>query len=181
MYRNSESSYGVVAKLLHWLIALLILGLLGVGWVMEDIDPQALRFQVYGVHKALGIAVLFLGALRLIWHAYTPPPAAIPSQKPWEHMLAKGIHVVFYAAAVLMPLSGWALSSAAGYPVSWFGLFELPMIVTKDESAKDFFGETHEILGVIIAVCVALHVAGALKHHVIDKDLTLKRMLPFGR
>lgn len=157
-----------------------MISLIGVGWVMTDLDPTPFKFSVYGVHKAIGISVLFLAALRLIWRIYSPPPVLVPTHRIWEMRLAQIIHFFFYGAMILMPLSGWAMSSAANFPVSWFGFFTLPFLVPPDPKQVDFYKEIHEVLGAIIAISIGLHVAGAMKHHFKDRDHTLIRMMPYS-
>ena len=179
MLKNTPDSYGCMAKALHWVIGLMVIVLLGVGLYMSDLDPSPFKFQLYGMHKAFGATVLGLMLFRLFWRAaVSPAPSPMPTHAPWEKALSRGVHYAFYTALIAMPLSGWALSSAAGHPVSVFGLFSLPDLVGKDEELAEAMGETHEILGNLIIALIVLHVAGALKHHLVDKDGTLRRMLP---
>lgn len=179
MIKNTSESYGCMAKGLHWGIGLMVIALLAVGLYMSDLDPSPFKFQLYGMHKAFGVVVLGLMLLRLFWRAVvSPAPGAVPTHAPWERYLARGVHYAFYAALIAMPLSGWALSSAAGHPVNLFGLVSLPALVGKNEGLAEAMGEAHEILGNLIIALIVLHVAGTLKHHVIDRDGTLRRMLP---
>ena len=160
----------------HWSIALLILGLLAVGFYMVGMEPAPFKYKIYGWHKALGITVIALAVLRIIWTLRTQKPKPLSTHKNWEKGLSKTIHIVLYLAMIGMPMSGWIMSSAGGYPVSFFGLFEVPSIVEKNKELGALANQIHEILGYVLIVCAGLHVVGALKHHVIDKDETLRRM-----
>lgn len=175
---NTDSEYGTAAKALHWTIALLVIGLLVMGLTMDGLPTGPGKLEVYNLHKSLGVTVLVLMALRLGWRVSQIQPAPMAGHRQWERALARAVHYFLYAALLLMPLSGWMMSSAAGRPVSFFGLFTLPDLVPKDRDLRGFFGEVHEFLGWSIMSALALHVAGALKHHVIDRDGTLRRMLP---
>lgn len=176
--KNTTETYGLLTKIFHWLMAVLIIGMLVVGFIMEDIEPLTTRFQVYGLHKSTGILILMLVALRFSWHRVSKKPALLPTLKWWEAKLAHLIHGALYLGMVGMPLSGWLLSSAAGRPVSVYGLLTLPDLVAPNEKLRDIFGEIHEITAFALIGAVALHAAAAFKHHVIDKDGTLRRMLP---
>lgn len=176
--KNTVDSYGCLAQGFHWVIAILIVCLLGVGLYMADLDPAPFKFQLYGLHKAFGIVVLGLAALRLVWRLVNIVPASLPHHKAWERILARSAHYALYALMFAMPLSGWAMSSAGGHAVSLFGLFELPPLVAKDPEFGKEMAELHETLAWTLIGVIGLHVAGALKHHFIDKDETLRRMLP---
>lgn len=177
MIRNTETHYGLVSKALHWLIALGVIGLLVMGIFMEEIADKPLRFQVYGIHKALGITLLALMVLRLVWKLmHWGLPTHNPNHKPWEQKLAAAVHWAFYGLLIAMPLSGWLMTGAAGSTLSWFGFFNIPNLVEADKDMRHFYGEVHEIIANLIWLFLALHVGGAVKHAVIDKDGTLRRM-----
>lgn len=178
--RNSNIQYGAVSKAIHWLMGLTIIGLLAVGLYMEGLDASPLKFQIYGLHKAIGIAVLAVFFVRVFWRFTNIVPDSLPSHRAWEKFLAHSVHVFLYVAMIGMPLSGWMMSSAAGYPVEFFGLFTLPHIVPESESLGDLMREIHALLGCALMAALGLHIAGALKHHFIDKDNTLRRMIPDG-
>lgn len=169
-------NYNTVSRIFHWSVALLILGLLIVGFFMEGMNPEPLKFKIYGWHKALGMVVIGLGVARIIWKHASQSPNSLSTHKKWEKMLSKTIHIVLYILIIAMPLSGWIMSSAGGYPVSFFGLFEFPNIVEKNKELGRIANQVHGILAYALVGCVGLHVVGAIKHHVIDKDVTLNRM-----
>lgn len=173
---NSENRYGGVSRGLHWLMALIILCLLGVGFYMGEMALSPLKLQVYTLHKSFGMIVLGLGVIRLIWRVAKPVPAHLPSHASWEVFLAKTIHAVFYCSFLVMPLSGWAMSSAAEYSNSFFWLFEFPPLTGKNEQVFELMEAVHEVSAFILLTGIGLHIAGALKHWLIDRDETLGRM-----
>lgn len=174
---TTNDRYTPVAVALHWLIALLVVGLWIVGATMEDY-PDSIKWTAYGLHKATGILVLTLTLVRLAWRATHRPPALPKSLPKWQKTASALTHYGLYALLVLMPLSGWAFSSAAGYPVSVYGLFTLPNLVEKDKELTEFFYETHELLANGLLLFVAVHTVAALVHHYYHKDNVLRRMLP---
>lgn len=172
---NSDDQYGLIAKFFHWAIAYLILGLIPVGLGMGLIPDSPLKFEVYGMHKSFGLLVFFLGLSRLLWRFITPAPDHLETHKPWERKLASAAHFWLYVCIIGMPLSGWLMSSAGEFPVPFFGI-QMPHLIGKDEGLGNLFYEIHEILAYTLLIILGLHIAGALKHHVLDKDETLKRM-----
>ncbi|TAL26850.1 MAG: cytochrome b [Alphaproteobacteria bacterium] len=179
-FRNTKERFGAVTKTFHWTIALFIACLICLGIYLEDYATTPEKIRLFPVHKEFGICVLMLATARVLWHLYSRPPGSLASLKAWETWGARIAHALLYLAMFVMPLSGWLLSSAAGKSVSFFGLFMLPDLVAKSEELKEFFEEVHGIAGWSLIPLIALHAAGALKHHFIDKDITLRRMLPFG-
>ena len=172
---NTEDKYGLVAKAFHWVIAVIIIGLLPMGLFMADMENSPLKFEIFALHKSFGLLVFFLGLGRIVWRFVSPPPDHLETHEHWEVTLASAAHFWLYVCIVGMPLSGWLMSNAAEFPVPFFGL-QMPHLIGKDESLMGLFGETHEILAYTLLFVLGLHVAGALKHHVIDKDETLQRM-----
>lgn len=177
-WRNSVDTYGTGTKILHWVIGLCVIGLIGVGLYMVRLDPSPAMFQLYANHKSIGITVLALMVVRLIWRWTNTAPAPLPGHKKWEKTLARAIHLLFYPVLLALPLSGWLMSSAKGFSVSVFGLFTLPDFVRANEALAETMVQLHGILAWGLIAMIALHVGGALKHHIIDRDDTLKRMLP---
>lgn len=177
-WRNTNEQYGGVAKSFHWVIALLVVGMLCVGLYMTGLDLGPQKLQIYGLHKSFGIAILVLVSMRLLWRLMNAHPLPLPNHQKWEKILARVIHGLLYVALFLMPLSGWIMSSAKGFSVSVFGLFTLPDLVRPNEGLAEVAVEVHEIVAYTMIVMIGLHFAGAMKHHVIDRDSTLRRMLP---
>jgi cytochrome b561 len=178
-WRNTDTKYGLLASSLHWIMAALVIGTLGIGLILEDLGKTPDALKIYALHKSLGVTVLALVVFRGVWRHISKPPASLVTHKNWEKKLAKIAHIVLYFCMIAMPLSGWIMSSAKGYSVSFFGLFDLPNFVPKDKGLSDTAKEIHEIVSNVLIGAIALHAAGALKHHFIDRDETLRRMLPF--
>lgn len=177
--RNTPDSYGAVTKTFHWVIALLIICVLGVGLYMDFFATKLERFALMPWHKSFGITVLALAALRVLWHISSRPPGFVAGLKDWEMQAAKAVHILLYLAMFAMPMSGWLMSSAAGRTTKFFGLFDLPDLIVKNEQLRELFGEIHEVSAYALLALIAVHGAAALKHHFIAKDATLRRMLPF--
>jgi|AntRauTorcE11897_2_1112592.scaffolds.fasta_scaffold02503_7 cytochrome b561 len=178
--RNTSTYYGSLTKLFHWTIALLVIGMLFAGEYMHELEATPFKFEVYSWHKSIGLLVLSLVMLRLIWRLITPPPGFITAQtKDWEIKLAYLIHFLLYLCLFLMPLSGWLMASAEPNPDPTIYGFDLPQLIEPDKTMKALFSETHSIIASALIALISLHVLGALKHHFINKDRTLIRMLPF--
>ena len=176
--RNTDATYGSAAKWFHWLIFALIAVLLTVGFIMTDLENGPDKFKMYGMHKAFGICVLGLVFLRLVWKLINTSPALPDTLNRLQKMAARGLHWILYGLMFAMPLSGWAMSSAAGFPVSVFGLFTLPNLVSPDKALLEALKEVHETIAYAIIVLVSLHIIAALMHHFHYKDNVLRRMLP---
>ena len=173
------SGYTRTAIGLHWLIALLIFAAFPLGVYMHELPLSPDKLKLYSYHKWMGITVLMLAAIRLSWRAtHRPPP--LPAMMPtWEKLAAQSVHVLLYVLLFAIPLSGWLMSSAKGFQTVWFGVLPLPDLVGKDKELGDLFKEVHEALNFALLGLVIAHVAGALKHHFIERDDILARMLPF--
>lgn len=180
---STTNRYHPVAMALHWLIAISIIFMIGLGLIMEDITPISSRFEWFQTHKSLGLIVLLLSIARLAWRLSHRAPALPEHMSRFEKLAAHGTHWFFYALMIGMPLSGWAMVSASGkYPTIFFGLFTVPHLPIADslrEIVGDIAHEGHEILAIYIAIpLIAMHALAALKHQFIDKDNLFARMLP---
>lgn len=176
----SAEKYSYVAQAFHWIVGLAILSMIPFGWYMGDVPVSPEKFQLYALHKSIGVTILAAVILRFFWRLYDGVPAAMQSHKPWEKKLSKTVHYVLYFLMLLMPLSGWLMSSAKGFPVSVYGLFNMPDLIAKSQMFGDVLETIHSKAAWAIIILVGLHVAGALKHQFIDKDGTIRRMLPFS-
>ena len=176
--RNTTQRWGAVSQLLHWLIVVLLIVQVTLAEIADDLPIGVKKLAVLARHKSVGITILGLALLRLAWRLYNPTPLLPGTLKPYERALARFTHVMLYVLLFAMPLSGWMMSSARGFPVSWFHIFQLPDLVPKNKALYDTLVTTHGTLAVVLGVVVTLHVAGALKHHFIHKDDVLRRMLP---
>lgn len=171
---NTRHQFGMVSIILHWLMAFLIIGLLIVGFYMSSLPFGLDKLKLYGLHKEFGILVLILAVARLGWRIKNINPEL---DIFWlERLAARSMHWALYIFMLAMPLTGWLLTSAAGLPPSFFGIFSLPLLITPDRDKMVFLSLVHEWLayGLIAALCI--HTAAALKHHFIDKDDILRRM-----
>jgi cytochrome b561 len=173
-----KGGYTPAIKWLHWIIALAVILMLFMGFFLDDI-PEKFQGTAYMLHKSTGITILFLMIIRfIIVHANTRP--ALPeSMKLWEKVLSRIVQYGFYILLFLMPLSGWIMSVASEHVPTYFGLFNMPLPwISADKPLAKFMNESHEIIAWILIGFICLHAIGALKHHFIDKDNVLKRMLP---
>jgi cytochrome b561 len=177
--RNTIYRWGAVSQLLHWLIVVLIVVQVTLGTWAADLPTGSKKLGLLARHKSVGITILMLVALRLLWRWANPTPALPPTLKTWEQTVARVTHVLLYLLLFAQPLSGWMMSSARGFPVSWFGFFQLPDLVPKSKPLYDALLTTHGLLAWVLYAVVALHVAAALKHHFMLRDDVLRRMLPF--
>jgi cytochrome b561 len=179
--RNTTLRWGSVAQFLHWLIVVLIIVQVVLASIADDLPLGMKKLAMLARHKSVGITILGLAVLRLLWRWMNPTPPLPDTLKPYERMLANLTHVALYLILFAMPLSGWVMSSARGFPVSWFGLIQLPDLVPKSKPLYEAMLETHEALAWTLGAVVFLHVAAALKHHFMLKDNVLRRMLPFTK
>ena len=181
-----SARYNTVAKTLHWLIALLIITMLALGWTMTNVGKDyPYRFQLFQLHKSLGITILLLSLIRLAWrllHRAPPLPIAMPG---WEKLAARSTHVLFYVFMIGMPLTGWAIVSTSPLnlptylfgTIFWPNLPVLPELANKREVGH-IFGAMHGWGAYILAALLVLHVGAAVKHHWINRDDVLIRMIP---
>ncbi len=173
--KNSTDQFGLVAIILHWVIAVLIIGLLAIGWIMVRMPISLEKLKFFGWHKEYGMLVLLLAVARSMWRLSNITPALdLPW---WEVIAARSVHYAFYFFMFAMPITGWCITSAAGLPVSAFGWFVLPNLIAPNPSSMDQFEDIHSFLGYALIVTICMHTAAALKHHFINKDDILRRML----
>jgi len=189
---NSSSRYGSVAKGFHWLTALLILSAIPLGLIANDLSQQILSpdfdgsqetisrvFLLFSLHKTIGVAVFFTAILRILWAISQPKPGLLHPDRKLESWAAETVHWLLYGSLVLVPLSGWIEHAAtSGFAPIWWPFGQDLPLVPKSESLAHVFAVLHVILGRVLIVALALHIAGAMKHHVIDRDATLRRILP---
>ncbi|MCY4746137.1 cytochrome b [Pelomonas sp. UHG3] len=172
---STATRYTPIAIVLHWLLALAIVGAFGVGLYMTELPFSPARLKLYNWHKWAGVTILALSALRLLWRLTHRPPADAP-MPAWQAKAAHAVHHLLYVLFFAVPLAGWAYSSAAGYPIVWFGVLPLPDFVPKDPGLADTFKLLHKLSAYGLALLVLAHVGGAIKHHFIDRDGLLARM-----
>lgn len=179
---QSNSRYTGVAIALHWLLALAILVMAGVGIYMTDLPVSPLRIKLYNWHKWAGVSFLALTALRLLWrltHRPPPLPQAVTLGMPsWQVRAHHATHHLMYVLFFAVPLIGWAYSSAAGFPIVWFGQIPLPDFIGPNKALAEIIKPLHQLAALALLALAGLHVAAALKHQWIDRDALLTRMLP---
>ncbi|QHQ37105.1 cytochrome b [Algicella marina] len=188
--KNTTTAWGWPARTLHWLMAIIIIGLLIVGTYMADLDlfdPN--RYSLTQTHKSFGFVAFVLAVLRVGWRFANPSTPALPAAMPaWQKLASHASHYALYVLIFAMPLTGWLMASSSplndegAYPTrianKVFGLFEMPdPFPTGSEDLSEFFGEAHEIAASLMMLILLVHVAAALKHHFIDKDTILRRMI----
>lgn len=170
------AGYTRTAVSLHWLIAGLIISAFALGWVMTELSVSPLKVKMFNWHKWVGMTILALAALRTIWRLTHPAPPLLP-MPAWQRVSAHALHGLLYLLMFALPLSGWAYSNATGYPIVYLGLWRLPDLVAKDKELAAQLVDLHEALGWVLVAVLAVHVLAALKHHFVDRDDTLRRML----
>ena len=193
----NNSKYTNVAIALHWLIGIAILFMFVLAWYMTELpkgEQKSTSFDIFNLglmtwevakeesprafyfnlHKSIGLTILMLVVLRMYWRFTHRPPAFLSSMKSWEKRLATAIHHSFYLLMVLIPLTGIIMSAASKYGIKWFGIKVIPGF--DDKAVRDLFYEFHEIFGLLLLFLLIFHILGAIKHSLIDKDGTLRRM-----
>ena len=166
-----------ITRLLHWLLVPLLWALFGFGKYLENAEPSLSNFHLWGWHKSLGLLAFALILIRLIWRLTSQKP--LPENLPaWQHNAAAITHLVLYVLMVLTPLLGWMASSASGLPITFFGVFDIPLIGPSGEEAERQLFRMHGICATILIVLSLLHVGAALHHHFVRRNNVLRRMLP---
>jgi cytochrome b561 len=171
----SERRYSSLAIGLHWVLGVAIIANFALGIYMHELPVSPSRLKLYNYHKWAGITILSLSALRLLWRLTHRPPPDVP-MPAWQAKAAHAMHVLLYVLFFAVPLSGWAYSSAAGFPVVVFGIVPLPDFVPKDKELADALKGLHKLLTLSMGALVLVHVGAAIKHHWIDRDGLMARM-----
>ncbi len=177
--QSTPTRYSAVAQAFHWIIAALIITQFTLAWMQDDLPLGMRKLALLARHKSFGMTILMLAVLRLTWRLFNRPPELPSHMSKMEMLLARATHILFYCLLFAMPVTGWMMSSAKNYSVSWFGLFTWPDLIGKNERAFDILRNTHETLSWLLLATLILHILAALKHHFWNKDEVLKRMLPF--
>ncbi|MFZ2752227.1 MAG: cytochrome b [Lysobacteraceae bacterium] len=178
--KNTIDRWGGISQLLHWAVAVLILVMAYIGLTMGDLPNGPDKIKTYALHKSIGITILALVALRVLWRVYAGTPRPIPGSPRRQERIAALTHAAIYALLFAIPISGWVLNSAAGFPLQWFGLINLPHIVGESHELHELAEEAHEIMFWVLALLVVAHAGAAFYHHLFQRDATLARMLPKG-
>lgn len=178
MLRDSATKFGALSIINHWLIAALFITLVPMGLYMEGMERGPDKWQLYDLHKSLGVIVLVYGFWRVSWRFIQGFPEHVEGVLAWEKKAAKISHYALLAAIVIMPVSGYIMSEAGGHAIEVFGLFTMPAI-PDNESAAFIASGFHGTVGKLTILVFVIHFSAAMKHHFVNKDSTLKRM--FGR
>lgn len=182
MFRNSQLAYGLIAMVTHWVSALVIIGLFAVGvWMVELTYYSAWYKTAPHLHKSIGILLLALTVFRLLWRLVNPKPAPEANHQPWEVKAAHIAHFSLYSLMLVIMFTGILISTAEGRGIMVFDWFELPGFGPLFENQADIAGYIHQYAAYSLMALVVIHAAGALKHHFIDKDATLLKMIKFNR
>lgn len=174
----TKTSYSGVAKVLHWLSALMIVLAVGLGIAMTNAQPGQTQNQLYDLHRSFGALILLVAGVRLLWRLYDPPPAPEAGMPEWQRRAALYTHRLLYLILIVLPLLGWAGTSAFRAKIMIFGLFELPPILPENRAVSEVLLEMHELLAFTLCAILVVHIGAALHHHFVRRDSTLKRMLP---
>lgn len=169
-------SYSAFFRFIHLFSALVVFALIPLGFYMKAVGDEQLLMTLYDLHKSLGVLILAMVVFRIYLRIKTVEPTSSASHTRLERGLSIITHKSLYALLLVMPVSGWLMSNAAGFPVSFFGLFELPDLVAKNDETMAIYQNIHFFAAFVLIALIMLHAGGALKHHFIDKDATLKRM-----
>lgn len=171
-------NYTKTAKVLHWLMAILLFGLLALGFYMHDLPLSPEKLKLYSWHKWAGVTAFLLVAFRLLWRMANHPPALPASMPKIMQFAAHAGHLLLYVLMIAIPLSGWLMSSAKGFQTVYFGVLPIPDLLDKNKEVGDLLALVHKSLNLLFVAVLAGHIGAALKHHFIDKDDILTRMLP---
>ncbi len=170
--------YTGTAKTLHWVMAILLFGLLALGFYMHDLPLSPEKLKLYSWHKWAGVTAFLLVLVRLAWRVTHLPPALPASMPRIMQLAAHAGHFALYALMIAIPLSGWLMSSAKGFQTVWFGVLPIPDLLDKNKELGDLLAIVHKGLNLLFVAVLAGHIGAALKHHFIDRDDILTRMLP---
>lgn len=179
--RNTQSRYGSVAIVLHWLMAALLVGLMALGLYMTSLPDagfSSTKITLILYHKTLGMAALMLAAVRFTWRLVNVLPSLVPSIPEWQQVTARLVHLLFYAVMVALPITGWMMSSASETPIAPGLPFTLPDLVSPDSQLYHRLILIHRALGYTLLILLFMHAGAALRHHVLLKDNTLRKILP---
>jgi cytochrome b561 len=174
---QASAAYTPAARVLHWITALLVLGLIPVGILMGNLESGPLQDRLYNLHRSTGTLLLPLAIIRLLYR-WTHPPLPLPTDVPaWQRRVAVSVHWSLYALLIVQPLVGWAATSAYRAPIIVYGLFELPPILPVNQPLSERLFAVHRALGILMALLVCIHLGAALYHHFVRRDRVLMRMI----
>lgn len=178
MLKNTNQRYGLISKTLHWALAVLIISLIWLGWYMVGLSYYDRWYNAtLSLHKSFGLLALALAIINVGWHLYSRPPADVATLKLWERIGAEVTHFMLYVLMLAIPLSGYLVSTSAGQSIAFFSWVDIPALYPIDDRLRDFAIEVHYYMAYGAVALVIVHILGALKHHFIDRDATLLRII----
>jgi len=176
--RDSSTRFGAVSIALHWVLALSYMGLFGIGWYMVTLDYYDPMYTLLpDWHKSVGMLMVLVLAVHLVWRSVNAKPEGVAGLKEWEQAASISVHWMLFAGTALVLMTGYLIPTAEGAVVSIFGFIEIPALIHSLPGQEDTAGEIHKYLAYVVLGLAALHAAAAFKHHFVDKDNTLRRML----
>jgi len=177
-FKNSAAGYGLVAILLHWLVAVVVIGLFTLGlWMVDLTYYDSWYNRAPNIHRSIGILLFLVMLGRLLWRLLDIIPDDEPGIRFWQRRLAHAVHILLYLLPFAVMLSGYLISTADGRPIEVFGLFSVPALVSGIPNLEDMAGKVHWYLALSLISLAGIHTLAALKHHFIDRDRTLKKIL----
>ena len=179
IHNSGGSRYTTAAIVFHWIIAILVLTMIGLGLYMTGVpkgDPD--RAYFFNLHKSIGVTTALLVLARLWWRAKNPPPALPSSMPDWEVQASRISHALLYMCIIVMPLSGFAATQFTKYGVKYFGLFKIPPMGSENKVVYDLLQGVHGVTATLLIVLVVIHILAAFKHLLINRDKVFQRMLP---
>lgn len=179
--RNSADRWGAISQVLHWAVVVLIAVIAGLGLTMVELPNNPQKIRLYSLHKSLGLTLLALVAVRLAWRAYAGTPRPVAGTPRWQERIATLTHAALYVLLFAQPLTGWLFNHASGFPLQWFGLFNLPRNPVPDPDLRALARSLHEAGFWLLLALVVAHAGAAFHHHLFLRDATLTRMLPRRR
>jgi len=177
-WRNTRQRYGVITITLHWLVAIIVVALFGLGWWMTELNLYHPWYhKAPSLHKSMGLLLLAMMVIRMVWRLFNHTPEPLPTHTPITHGAARLVHHLLYLLLFAVMISGYLISTADGRPVEVFGAFSIPATITSIPEQEEVAGKIHLILAITLIALALVHAGAALKHHIIDRDNTLLRML----
>lgn len=176
-----DTRYSPPTIALHWLMAVLLIGLLGLGLYMHELPLSPDKLKLYSWHKSAGVTAFLLALLRLLWRLGNRPPPLPTAMSCWQKATSHALHHLFYVLMIAIPLTGWLMSSAKGFQTVYFGVLPLPDLLGKDKELGELLQTAHKFLNITLAALLVAHIGAALKHHLFDRDDVLTRMLPLRK
>jgi cytochrome b561 len=180
-WKNPADHWGTISQLLHWVVVALVLVMAWLGLTMTDLPNTPHKIDTYALHKSIGLGILALVLLRLAWRLHAGAPRPVAGTPRWQHRVASATHGGLYLLLLAIPVSGWVINSASGFPLRWFGLFRVPQLAGRDEALQELAETWHEWMFWALVVLALAHTAAAVWHHFFLQDATLARMLPRRR